>query len=104
MGGEVMAVIFTLLELWLLSHTGTPADQGHQGQQGEQGEQGEDTGYWIPTHCQPLPAVILVSGGEDVTSVEVFSPALQPATRCTLPQLPGSRCPLDTCHVSHSHV
>ena len=103
-----MAVIFTLLELWLLSHTGTPADQGHQGQQGqqgqqgEQGEQGEDTEYWIPTptHCQPLPAVILVSGGEDVTSVEVFSPALQPATRCTLPKLPGSRWPLDTCHTS----
>ena len=43
--------------------------------------------------------MILVSGGEDVTSVEVFSPALQPATRCTLPKLPGSRCPLDTCHV-----
>ena len=39
MGGEVMAVIFTLLELWLLSHTGAPADQG------QQGEQGEDTGY-----------------------------------------------------------
>ena len=49
MGAEVMAVIFTLLELWLLSHTGTPADQGQQGQQGEQGEQGEDTGYWIHT-------------------------------------------------------
>ena len=48
--------------------------------------------------------MILVSGGEDLTSVEVFSPALQPATRCTLPKLPGSRCPLDTCHVSHSHV
>ena len=45
----MMAVIFTLLELWLLSHTGTPADQGHQGQQEEQGEQGEDTEYWIPT-------------------------------------------------------
>ena len=97
MGGELMAVIFTLLELWLLSHTGAPADQG---QQGEQGEQGEDTGHWIPTHCQHLPAVILVSGGEDVTSVEVFSPALQPATRCTLPKLPGSRCPLDTCHTA----
>ena len=39
MGGELMAVIFTLLELWLLSHTGTPADQGQQGEQGEQGEQ-----------------------------------------------------------------
>ena len=45
MGGELMAVIFTLLELWLLSHTGTPADQGQQGQQGQQGEQGEDTEY-----------------------------------------------------------
>ena len=48
MGGELMAVIFTLLELWLLSHTGTPADQGQQGEQGEQGqqgEQGEDTRY-----------------------------------------------------------
>ena len=45
----MMAVIFTLLELWLLSHTGAPADQGQQGQQGEQGEQGEDTEYWIPT-------------------------------------------------------
>ena len=50
MGGELMAVIFTLLELWLLSHTGAPADQEEQG---HQGEQGEDTGYLTTTNLCP---------------------------------------------------
>ena len=47
MGGEMIAVIFTLLELWLLSHTGAPAGQG------EQGEQGEDTGYLATANISP---------------------------------------------------
>ena len=47
MGGEVIAVIFALLELWLLSHTGAPAGQG------EQGEQGEDTGYLATANISP---------------------------------------------------
>ena len=50
MGGEVIAVIFTLLELWLLSHTGAPAGQGEQG---EQGEGGEDTGYLATANISP---------------------------------------------------
>ena len=44
MGGEMIAVIFTLLELWLLSHTGAPAGQG---------EQGEDTGYLATANISP---------------------------------------------------